>query len=372
MRTVIQKKTRRAIIFYAPLGKNTPPGKIGGAEAGCLKTKAIYEKSGINVIALDKPAVSKGIFRFVVEMALVPLKLFFLCVWTHKKTPIHIVGFYTKIVKFEWLLMKIAQCCGHKVIYELRNGSMISTYEEGNDKYRRYLRELLILPEVVLCQGMEYVNFIKENWGIERSYYPNYIMDEFLADNTLNRSYPIKLIYFGRVTESKHIDLSINILTLLRKSGIDAKLDIIGGYSEDYKSYLDNVVRQEDVEAHVTFYGRKPFDFIVERLRQSHYFLFPSTEKQEGHSNSLTEAMGCGVVPIVSKAGFNVSICGCEDLVVDGINPQDYADKILGIQNSGRWKYYSDYVYERIVNNFTESIVGENLISTVKRLYEES
>ena len=77
MRTVIQKKTRRAIIFYAPLGKNTPPGKIGGAEAGCLKTKAIYEKSGINVIALDKPAVSKGIFRFVVEMALVPLKLFF-------------------------------------------------------------------------------------------------------------------------------------------------------------------------------------------------------------------------------------------------------------------------------------------------------
>ena len=33
----------KKIIFYAPLGKNTPPDKIGGAEAGCLKTKKIYE-----------------------------------------------------------------------------------------------------------------------------------------------------------------------------------------------------------------------------------------------------------------------------------------------------------------------------------------
>lgn len=361
---------KRNIIFYAPLGKDTPPDKIGGAEAGCLKTRAIYERAGINVLTLDKPAISRGKLRFLIEMALVPLKLFLLCKKAGRNAPVHIVGFYTKIVRFEWLLMKIAHWCGHKVIYELRNGSMISTYEEGNEKYRKYLRDLLIQPEVVLCQGQEYVDFIKRNWGVERSYYPNYIMDDFLDNNNLNRPHPVKLIYFGRVTESKHVDVSIKILAMLRKNGIDAVLDIIGGYSEDYKSYLDNVVKQEDVAAYITFYGRKPFEFIAERLRQSHYFLFPSTEKQEGHSNSLTEAMGCGVVPIVSRAGFNASICGNEDLVINGIDSKDYADKIIDIENTEKWNFYSEFVYKRVVDNYTEDIVGNRLVSTIIKQYE--
>ena len=56
----------RSIIFYAPLGKDTPPDKIGGAEAGCLKTKSIYERAGIEVIVINKPALSKGKTRFLV------------------------------------------------------------------------------------------------------------------------------------------------------------------------------------------------------------------------------------------------------------------------------------------------------------------
>ena len=57
---------------------------------------------------------------------------------------VHIVGFYTKIAKYEWILMKIAHFCGNKVIYELRNGSMITTYEEGSEKYRKTLKDLFL------------------------------------------------------------------------------------------------------------------------------------------------------------------------------------------------------------------------------------
>lgn len=361
---------KRTIIFYAPLGKDTPPDKIGGAEAGCLKTKAIYESAGYKVKVIDKPAMSKGKLRFLVEMSFVPMKLICSVLRFGKSTPVHIVGFYTKIANFEKLLMNISHLMGSKVIYELRNGSMVQTFLEGTTNYRNTLESLLLKPEVVLCQGQEYIDFIKDKWGVERQYYPNYIMDEFVRPNNLNRGSQRRIIYFGRVTKSKNVDVIIETLGLIRNAGIDAYLDVIGGFSEDYKQYLDNIVSKHKLEKYVSFYGRKSFDFIAEKLRASHYFVFPSTEKQEGHSNSLTEAMGCGVVPIVSTAGFNVSICGNSDLVVDNVEARLFADRILDIERTGRWSEYSTFVYDRVENNYTQTVVGRKLIGYIEKLWK--
>ncbi len=358
----------KQIIFYAPLGRGIPVEKIGGAEAGCLKTKKIYETSGIEVIPLDKPTTSKGKISFLIGMLILPIKLIYLL----NKYPcavLHIVGFYTKIVGYEWLLMQIGRLTRHKVIYELRNGSMVRTYEDGSEIYRKILKELLLKPDVVLCQGLEYVDFIKKQWGVERSYYPNYIMDAFNRKNNLERPYPLQLIYFGRVTKSKNVDVTIKILSLVRKANIDAKLAIIGGYNKQYKSVLDEIVKDENLSDCVTFYGRKPFDFISEKLGHSHYFIFPSEEKQEGHSNSLTEAMGLGVVPIVSDAGFNASICGVSELVMNSINANTFANKIIDIEKKNLWRHYSEIVYRRVQENYTQNIVSKNLISYIEPLF---
>jgi len=359
----------KQIIFYAPLGKGVPVEKIGGAEAGCIKTKQIYENAGIQVIPLDKPAISRGKIRFVKEMLILPFKLFHL-LCKHPKAVVHIVGFYTKIVRYEWLLMRITKCLGHKVVYELRNGSMVRTYEEGTESYRKTLEDLLLKSDVVLCQGMEYVNFINKKWGVNRSYYPNYIMDDFLSENNSDKIHPVRLVYFGRVTESKNVDVIIKVLSLVRQAGIEAALEIIGGYDERYKSLLDDIIRNEGLSDYVTFWGRKPFSFIAERLRCSHYFVFPSQEKQEGHSNSLTEAMGCGVVPIVSNAGFNESICGIPELVIKTIDARIFANKIIDIEKNNLWKNYSEQVYQRIKENYTQKIVSKKLIGYVEPLFE--
>ena len=359
----------RRIIFYAPLGKETPPDKIGGAEIGCLKTKTIYESAGYDVKVIDKPAMSKGKVKFLIGMFLVPLKLIYLILKYGKSTPVHIVGFYTKIAFFEKMLMDIAHFHGNKVIYELRNGSMVQTYIDGSDSYRKTLKSLLLKPEIVLCQGQEYIDFIKNKWGVERQYYPNYIMDEFILPNNLNRGNQVRIIYFGRVTKSKNVDVIIETVSLLRQAGMDAHLNVIGGYSDEYKQILDETVTKLNIKDYVKFYSRQPFDFIANKLRTSHYFVFPSIEKQEGHSNSLTEAMGCGVVPIVSTAGFNVSICGNSDLVVEEIDGRCFADCIIQIEKSGTWNEYSMFVYNRILNNYTQTVVGKKLIGYIEQLW---
>lgn len=361
---------KKKVIFYAPLGKGTPPEKIGGAEVGCKKTMQIYAKAGIEVLVIDKPATSGGKFRFIVGMILTPLKIFYAAKKAGKNTPVHIVGFYNKIARFEHLLMRVSHWCGNKVIYEIRNGSMITSYKEGSKKYRSVIRDLLLESDVVLCQGMEYVDFIQNEWGVKRSFYPNYILDDFVKPNNLNRPYPLKLIYFGRVTEEKNVALSIEILSLIRKKGIDASLDIIGGCSDAYFNYLNAVAKERDVAANVYLYGRKNFDFIAQKLEKAHYFLFPSVEKQEGHSNSLTEAMGCGVVPIVSPVGFNASICGKEELVVYEMDAHAFAQRIIDIEQKNERPDLSLFCYERIKKNYTQRVVSENMLNAIEKLYE--
>lgn len=359
---------QKQIIFYAPIGKGTPPERIGGAEAGCLKTMSIYKNAGIDVIHLDRPVSKGGIIRYLILMALVPIKLLFLLLF-HPNAVVHIVGFYRRTVGQELVMMKIAKFLGHKVIYEPRNGAMVITYNEGTPSYRSKLAKLLSEPDVVLCQGLEYVDMIRKEFGIERSYYPNYIMDKFIKPLTSDRPNGLKLVYFGRVVPEKNVDVCIKTLALLKEKGYNASLDIIGGYNDEYKTILDKVAKDCSVEELITFYGRKTFDFIADILKHSHYYLFPSSEQNEGHSNSLTEAMGCGVVPIVSTAGFNVSICGQDELVAHEITPEAFARIVDSIEKEGRWQEFSKKCYNRVMTNYTQSIVSKKLISYVEPLF---
>ena len=359
----------REIIFYAPFGKGIPIEAIGGGEAGCLKTKDIYEKAGITVHRLDKPAIKGGKLKYFLGLSVIPIRLMVLLM-KYPHAVLHVVGFYWKIASYEWLLVKLGMLFGHKTIYELRNGTLVQSYEQGSKSYHKTMKKLLLKPDVVLCQGMEFVEFIKQQWGVERSYYPNYIVDDFVIDKTEKRPHPIRLIFFGRLIEEKRIDVIIDVLYEVRKAGIDAKLDLIGGYNDNYKAILDDQVDRLGLSEHVTFYDRRKFDFIAEKLKVAHYFVFPSENRQEGHSNSLTEAMGCGVVPVVSPAGFNASICGYAELVIPKVDPKLYAGKIIEIEKKGLWESYSNKVLERTRTMYTSSVVGEKLISYVEPLFD--
>lgn len=359
----------KEIIFYAPIGKGSRPEHIGGAEAGCLKTMEIYRESGIKPIHINRPKSQSGLVRYIVGMLAAPIKLTALCL-IHPKAVVHIVGFYNRTAAQEKLMVGISRFFRHKVIYEPRNGAMVNSFNNGSKNYKKILSYLLTKPDIVLCQGQEYVSFINEKFQTDNTcYYPNYIMDKFIYPNNLDRGKTIRLIYFGRVVPEKNIDIVIKTAGLIKKSGLNIRLDIIGGYSDEYKKRLEEIVESNNLSDSTFFLGRKPFEFIAEVLRESHYYIFPSSEINEGHSNSLTEAMGCGVVPVASTAGFNRSVCGNSDLIVSELNPVKYAEVISTIEATNRWKEYSMFCYNRVESNYTQSIVKRKLISSIIPLF---
>lgn len=356
------------IVFFAPLKNKIPSDKIGGAEMGCLKTLEIYEQNGVCVELLSKPSKTAGVLSYIIRMLLVPVKLLFILL-KKEVAFVHIVGFYRNVVYLEWILMQLSRIRKKKVVYEVRNGSMVESFQKGSCVYKRVLKDLLLKPDIVLCQGVEYVDFIKEKWGVQRTYYPNFLQSEFLPSEYRQRAEGdiVRIVYFGRVTKSKNVLLMIDVLHILLKSNIKAELIIIGASNEEYQNQINRKISETQLTSFVNVVGRKNIKEIVEYLKTSHYFLFPTNEPQEGHSNSLTEAMGLGVVPVVSNKGFNASICGKKELVIEGFNPQSYAEKIIEIEKADLWQTYSKYVQDRVKHNFTQSIVETQLLNLVHK-----
>lgn len=359
----------KKIIFYAPVGTGVPDHMLGGGEKGCRRTREILKSAGFNVLGIDKPVVGKGLVQYGLMCVKAYMKL-----WKYllqnKDAYVYVVGFYEKNIYMEFLMAVTSKIFNRKLIYEARNGRLVTAYDEYGVLYKKLMKKLLCMADVSFAQGAEYIPFIKKLTGKDAVYTPNYVLNRSLLPYETNRPFnPIRLLYFGRVSESKNIDVVLKTAGILKKKGLKVWVSIIGGFQESYRFELDMLCRDIGLTPdEYRFWGQQPFEVIRSELQKSHFFVFPSKEKMEGHSNSLTEAMTFGVVPIVSTAGFNASIVDQDKLVVYDYDPNSYAEKIIEILDGSNWQYYSTYVYDRVKKCYTEDIVRNNILNALFEL----
>ena len=355
------------VIFYAPLGRGIEKYKVGGAEMGCRRTLGIYEDAGFKVYCVEKDVNLGSRWRYALSFARTYASLVAKML-AHPRAVVHIVGFYDKIIDIELLLVRTAHALGRKVVYEIRNGSMIEVYDKRDDAYRHKQLEIFRLADGVLCQGECFVDFIKEKLGRDSFYYPNFIDDEFISTlKPRNIDGEIRLVYFGRVAPSKNVDQVIRATALLRRSYPGARLDIIGGVDPEYKTLLDRAVEESGLPADaIRYHGPQSLEYIVGVLQAAHFFVFPTA--YEGHSNALTEAMACGAVPVASDVGFNASIIGDKSLVIDSLDAKDYAERMAEILQSGQINTLSASVQNRIISHYTRSLVAPRLTAYIRSM----
>lgn len=356
------------VVLYASIGNNVPAYLIGGGETGTRRTIKILNDVGYEITVIDKAIMGLGVKRYIKMI----VRGFSNIRKELKKDPnaiMFVVGYYERNLWFEWIVITMARKMKHRCVYEARNGRLVNAFNAAGKIYQYFMLDLLDKADIVLCQGMEYVEFIQKKLGKESVYVPNYVMDSKLkpyeqrkTDNT------IKIVYSGRLVESKNIELMINVVSLLKERGYNSRLTLIGGGTEKYVKKLQNEIKKCNVEENVQFTGHISFDEASRYLSEAHFFLFPSQEIKEGHSNSLTEAMAFGVVPLVSTAGFSPSIVSDESLIIPEIDPQKYVDKICDIKQNGCWKDYSEKMFDRVREFYTETCVREKIIEAFRSL----
>lgn len=354
------------ILFYGALG-NGKKFTVGGGETGNHRTIKLLQKNGYEVITLHKPYPVKniiGYFIYSIRMFLTLFSFFFTLRSSGVKV-VHISGFYLHLIYHEYLLVKISRLLKIKCIYELRGGGVIEAYKKRSFIYRQFFNATINNASVLLCQGESYIQFLKNLTEVEIFHYPNYVLDDFMLNGSKSdrkNDSSLQLVYFGRIVQSKNLDFLLTICKELTKQQVEFNLEIIGSGDEDYIRYLKEIAEKENLNSYVSFSGPMGPKQLNKKLTGKHFFLFPSNEKREGHSNALTEAMALGIVPVCSNAGFNAEIVNDKELVVNEYDPHKYIKVIRKLWENNRWDFYSNKAISRIKNNYTEQIAEKILL----------
>ncbi len=137
------------------------------------------------------------------------------------------------------------------------------------------------------------------------------------------------LIFTGRISPEKNLYLLINSFKKVCEKRGDVILFIIGNGPD--LSGLKKLVSKYKLEDKVIFTGEVPNKEVFEYLAISDVFV--STSKTETHSLSLLEAMSMKSASVTTKiTGFvDITHEGKTGLLVEGENPEKFADKILEI-----------------------------------------
>lgn len=131
---------------------------------------------------------------------------------------------------------------------------------------------------------------------------PSFTLDELAAarDSSAERRLPVcgeklELLFVGRLDEPKGGGRAIEILAGLRRGGVDARLELVGG-GEGREAFAA-LAASLGVADRVAFAGELPRPALADLYRKAHFLLLPS-HSSEGWPKVLSEAMAYGALPL--------------------------------------------------------------------------
>jgi glycosyltransferase involved in cell wall biosynthesis len=162
------------------------------------------------------------------------------------------------------------------------------------------LRQFLVRSDVVtVLSAGEFAAYKAFDGRIKVHLVPNAIDPSGLLDEprSFNRALPLRLVYVGRLVESKGLFEAVAALQQLRRQGRQFTFLIAGVGQDD--SRLRQAVKDAGIEECTQFLGGVFGDAKKRLWLDSDVFLFP-TSHFEGLPYALLEAMAAGCVPIVT------------------------------------------------------------------------
>lgn len=366
----------KQIFLFASFG-NLDEVPAGGGQTSARRLLNTLVRIGYRVKPTNRHrpiSNNRFLFRFevlfwaFVDPILFALRLLFM---SRKKSLVLFIGYSGAMLPMETVIGLLVRLLGYKVIFFLKGGGAKSLYENGSFIYRLLFKYSIRLYNEVFVEGEENAGLIHEISNTSVFYLPNFTEDGFAPEKLSKKpESPINIIYFGRICNDKNVLLILDIYDKICDLLQNTNLTVIG---DGDKGYLNKVKKRIEISHNkktISLMSKQNHDYLKSILEKQHFFLFPSSEKREGHSNALNEAMAWGVVPIVSDNNFLPSIVGDDSLVVHDMDISSYVGIIQDlIQNKGLYDIKSQQVYDRVRCNFTQTIVENKLNEEIKKIY---
>lgn len=135
-------------------------------------------------------------------------------------------------------------------------------------------------------------------------------IEEFFPDHSKTNPNQFQIICVSRVTPRKGIRFLVQAFKTLSGRYDQIRMVIAGDGNE--KKSLEQLVRGLGLEDKVVFLGVVPHEKVVEYYQKANIFVLPSLN--EGMSNTMLEALGCGLPIVATDTG------GTKELISDRVN----------------------------------------------------
>lgn len=134
----------------------------------------------------------------------------------------------------------------------------------------------------------------------------------------------------ARLTPWKGIDVLIDTVVALRKTGVDVSLDIVGDGTQ--RDALTRRIQEQNADSYVHLLGQKPKQELFERIKASDVFVLNTS--YEGLSHQLIEVMDIGTPIVTTPVGGNVELVTneWEGLLVPFGNEEEIARALTSVR----------------------------------------
>jgi glycosyltransferase involved in cell wall biosynthesis len=173
------------------------------------------------------------------------------------------------------------------------------------------------------------------------------------------------LVYMGRVTPSKRVDHLVEALARVRYSGINARLEVVGGGEPAVQAAVERVARRLGIEGHVRFSGY--VDEQAKRNLLARAALIVMASAREGWGLAITEANSFGTPAVVyDRPGLRDSTVHERTGLVTAPNPEALAagitraltdPKLYARLHGGALEWSREFTWERASSAFERALL---------------
>ena len=357
-----------SIHLFASLG-DIKKVAAGGGQTSARRLVRVLESLDYTVEIVNRTippytieTVGEKLYK-IIGFVIDPIRYFFhLFFKSRKKSVAMLIGYSGNLFPYYFLFIKIGKLLGFKTIFYIKGGFTETKYNSFPNRIQNCYKKELKYADIALYEGEEGAKLSAKIRPETKSFWlPNYVEKDFECTHYHTKPQDtIKLLYFGRIHRDKNVIMIVDVLDHLIVNN-NYSLTIVGSGETEYERLLDNRIAESPNAEKVERIPRIPHEKLKELLETHHFFVFPSVEKQEGHSNSLNEAMSYGLVPIVSDNNFLPSIVGNDRLVLHEMSAGAYAEVIEDVVKSGDYEQLSRQMFERVRSKFVQSIIEQKL-----------
>ena len=205
-----------------------------------------------------------------------------------------------------------------------------------NNKKNNLLKRILFSAEVVTVTGNRMMRYFSDTNKDKNVFiFPHCLPDEWFDSKVNSNVDKCDLISISELKKNKRTIDIIRAVHHLKKQGIDLKLKILGVGPE--KIILMKEISKLGLNSNVKLLGYQKD--VLSHLNRAKFFIQASIK--EGLSLSLIEALGAGVIPIVTEAGSEKDIITDKKdcLFFEKRNYRDLSKNIKYAMDSDNYKY---------------------------------